>query len=106
MQSNKGLIFLVAGLGALIVLGLAAVVVGLVIKSSGPGTSLFGAGGAGVETRVTLPAGARVIGITADDGAIYAHIETVGGASIWTIDPASGRVLGKIRLVSSKASQK
>ena len=106
MRSNKGLIFLVTGLGALIVLGLAAVVVGLVIKSSGPGTNLFGTGGAGVETQVTLPPGARLIGITADDGVLHAHIETVGSASIWIIDPASGRVLGKIRLVSPKAGQK
>ena len=47
-----------------------------------------------------------LIGITADDGVLHAHIETVGGASIWIIDPASGRVLGKIRLVSPKAGQK
>ena len=106
MRSNKGLIFLVAGLGALIVLGLGAVVAGLVIKSSGLGTSLFGTGGVGFETQVTLPPGARLVGITAGDGVLHAHIETVGGASIWTIDPASGRVLGKMRLVSPKAGQK
>ncbi len=98
MQSNKGLIFLVAGLGVLIVLGLVAVVAGIVTKSSGPGAGLFGSAPAGAETSVTLPAGAQVIGVTADDGALHVHIESGGGASVWRIDAASGRVLGKLRL--------
>jgi len=105
MQSNKGLIFLVAGLGALIVLGLVAVVAGIVIKSSGPGGSLFGTGTAGTEIQVTLPPGARVIGVSADDGVLHAHIETGGGASVWRIDAASGRALGKLLLVAPETTK-
>lgn len=104
MQSNKGLIFLVAGLGALIVLGLVAVVAGIVIKSSGPGAGLFSPAPAAAEIGVMLPAGAKVIGVTADDGVLHVHLETGGGASVWRIDAASGRVLGKIRLVAPKAA--
>ena len=103
MQSNKGLIFLVAGLGALIVLGLVAVVAGIVIKSSGPGNRLFGPAPASAETSVALPTGARVIGVTADDGVLHVHMETLGGASVWRIDAASGRVLGKLRLAPKAA---
>ena len=107
MQSNKGLIYLVAGLGALIFLGLAAVVAGLVIKSSAPGSRPFASGaGNPADIQVTLPPGARLVGVSADASVLHAHIESGGGASIWTIDPASGRVLGKIRLVSPKAGQK
>ena len=105
MQSNKGLIFLVVGLGALIVLGLVAVVTGIVIKSSGPAAGLFGSGAASVETTVTLSAGARVIGVTADDGVLHVHLETDGGASVWRIDAASGRVLGKMLLAPKAAPQ-
>ncbi len=105
MQSNKGLIFLVAGLGVLIVLGLVAVLAGIVIKSSGPGADLFGSGAAAIETSVTLPAGARVIGVSADDGVLHVHMEAGGGASVWRIDAASGRVLGKLRLVAPKPAQ-
>ena len=100
MQSNKGLIFLVAGLGVLIVLGLVAVLAGIVIKSSGPGAGLFGSAPAGAEIQVTMPTGARVIGVTVDDGVLHVHMEAGGGASVWRIDAASGRVLGKLRLAA------
>ncbi|MBT3551761.1 MAG: hypothetical protein HOO19_04100 [Rhodospirillaceae bacterium] len=100
MQSNKGLIFLVAGLGALIVLGLVAVVAGIVIKSSGSGASLFGSAPTGAEIQVTLPAGAKVIDVSADDGVLHVYMEADGSASVWRIDAASGRVLGKLHLVA------
>ena len=101
MQPNKGLIYLVAGLGALIVLGLAAAAVGIVLKTSGSGFSFFGtAAPTFSNAEVMLPPGARVIGITADGGRIHAHIQGGGGASIWTIDPATGKVLGKMLLKS------
>lgn len=100
MQSNKGLIFLVAGLGALIVLGLVAVVAGIVIKSSGSGASLFGSATTGAEIQVTLPAGAKVIDVSADDGVLHVYMEADGSASVWRIDAASGRGLGKLHLVA------
>lgn len=104
MQSNKSLIILVFSLGALIFLGLGAVVVGIIFKSSAPGGGLS-ASRTPVETRVDLPAGARVVGVSADDGLLHLHIETNGDASVWTVDPVTGRVRAKMRLAAPEPDQ-
>ena len=55
---------------------------------------------------MVLPVGARIVGVNADDGLLYVHIETNGNTSIWTIDPITGRVRDKIHLVDPKPGQK
>ena len=105
MQSNKGLIIIVISLGALIFLGLGAVVVGIIFKSSAPGGGLS-ASRAPVETLVDLPAGTRVVSVSADNGLLHLHIETNGNASVWTVDPVTGQVKYKMRLAAPEPDQK
>ncbi|MEE2761706.1 MAG: hypothetical protein VYE18_09700 [Pseudomonadota bacterium] len=105
MASNKGLIIIVISLGALIFLGLGAVAVGIIFKSSAPSAGLSSSQAPG-ETRVVLPAGADIVGVNADDDLLHLHIEANGNTSIWTVDPVTGRVRNKIHLVGPKPGQK
>jgi len=95
---------LVIGMGILILIGLAAVVVAVIqragddgdddpstVRSGAPAERGFG------DVRVRLPPGAQVIGTSADGGRLIVHLRLAGGeARILVIDLATGKRLGAI----------
>ncbi len=91
---------LVIGMGILILIGFAAVVVAVIqragddpstIRSGAPAEPVFG------DVRMKLPPGAQVIGTSADGGRLIVHLKLAGGeARIVVIDLATGKRLGAI----------
>ncbi len=83
---------------ALLVLGLALLVVGVVRTAGELGRPAAGEAGFG-ETDLALPAGARLITMSADQGRLYLHVrEADQGEAILVVDGTDGRLLGRIRL--------
>ncbi len=98
----RGLKALVIGMGILIVIGLAVVVVTIAKRTSdrsGGGADTAPTGRV-FATDVAIPAGARVVETTADGGRVLVRLALPGGKSrILVIDAATGRRLGTIDLV-------
>ena len=86
---------LVIGMGLLIVAGFAVVVVELGRRMS----TLSGgrSPAAAFSERVTLPAGARVVSISATADRVVAQVEVPGGPTMaYIVDPRSGALLGTV----------
>lgn len=100
---------LVIGMGILILIGFAAVVMAMIeragegggdgpssVRSGVPAERVFG------DLRVKLPPGAQVIGTSADGGRLIVHLRLAGGeARILVIDLATGKRLGAIEFAPS-----
>ncbi len=86
----RGLKALVAVLGVLIVLG-TATVIGVVIQRiyASPAAPSMSAG-AGLS--VVLPAGSRIAGVAAADGAFAVWVSGAGGDRLYLVDPRTGAV--------------
>ncbi len=97
---------LVIGMGILILIGFAAVVMAVIQRAGDGGGENPAAVRSGAATerafgdvRVSLPPGAQVIGTSADGGRLIVHLRLAGGeARILVIDLATGKRLGAIRL--------
>ncbi len=95
---------LVIGMGILILIGFAAVVVAVIQRTGDDGDDGPSTVRSGVPTerafgdvRVKLPSGAQVIGTAADGGRLIVHLRLAGGeARILVIDLATGKRLGAI----------
>ncbi|NQV55470.1 MAG: hypothetical protein HQ503_06395 [Rhodospirillales bacterium] len=99
MRGNKGLVYLVSGLGVIIIFGLIALAIGVVMKSSDPNFSFLGSGEKPiVEMTLDLPTGATVIGTDSDGGLLHVHIQVDGAHMVLTFDPLSGRLVRRINL--------
>ena len=98
-QTTRALKAVVIGLGVLIVLAAAAVVAELVRRT---GTVVDTAGGYATAP-VSLPPGARVIGMAGEDDVLSLLVEDGdGGQRIITIDRRSGAVLGTLTLTPGR----
>jgi hypothetical protein len=94
-QTTRALKAVVIGLGVLIVLAAAAVVAELVRR----GGSLADQTGAYATAPLSLPPGARVLGMSGEDDVLSLLVEEAGGGQrIITIDRRSGAVLGTLTL--------
>jgi hypothetical protein len=101
-RTSPRLKLLVGTMTALLVLGLALLVVG-VVRTAGEFGGELGDSAADEasfgETDLALPAGARLITMSADRGRLYLHVrEADGGEAILVVDGTDGRLLGRIRL--------
>ena len=85
-----GLKALVIGMGVLIVIGVTAVLVTIVNRSTAPA--------APGETRWLLPQGAQVTGWRAVGDDLVVRLEQDGAVLFWTFDRRSGQRLGEVRL--------
>ena len=98
-QNTRALKAVVIGLGVLIVLAAAAVVAELVRR----GGRVVDAAGEYATAPVSLPPGARVIGMTGEDDALSLLVEDGdGGQRIITVDRRSGAVLGTLTLTPGR----
>jgi len=79
-------------LGALIVIALGVLVVGLIVRFSSRGPSGTGAG-----TRFTLPAGAKVIEMQTQPSRLVLHVRTEAGEEVDIIDTADGHLVSQVR---------
>jgi len=86
-------------LGVLILLALGALVGGLIAKSGGGGRE-SPAAGASAAYDVTIPAtgSAEIAGATIDDGRLVVRLSGAAGDELVVMDPATGRVLGRVRV--------
>ena len=86
---------LVIGMGLLIVAGFVVVVVELgrrmsTLSGGRPPATAF-------AERVALPAGARIVSVSATADRVIAHVEVPGGpAMAYIVDPRSGALLGTV----------
>ncbi len=97
---------LVIGMGILILIGFAAVVVAVIQRAGDSGGADPAAVRSGAtaqrafgDVRVSLPPGAQVIGTSTDAGRLIVHLRLAGGqARVLVIDLATGKRLGVIEL--------
>ena len=106
MRALKGLVI---GMGVVILIGFAVVVVALIERAerapstpaqSAPSTVQRPSPGVFGDVAVALPLGAQVVGTATDAGRLIVHLRLAdGNARVLVIDLATGRRLGAIRLV-------
>jgi hypothetical protein len=98
---QRNLKILVGGLGALIVIGIGAVVLKMVSLASHPSTP-----GAGTQTAVATPAGemtlelpkgAKVVSVSVSGNRLAVHHESPSGTGITVIDIDTGRRIADIK---------
>lgn len=95
-RNALGLKLLIAGMTALLVAGLALLVVGMVRTAGEIGRETpadFG------ELTLSLPPGGRLEGVTASGERLYLRIENDDGrTTLLVVDAAEGRLLGRVLL--------
>lgn len=112
MQTNKALIGLVLGLGAIIVVGMGLLAYGFVQRASDPSFSFFSKtsniSSAAKETpksaaqgqaniTVQLPSGTSVVSITRSDELLMVHtVDEDDNSALLYIDPTDGRIVRRI----------
>lgn len=114
MQTNKALVGLVIGLGAIIVVGLGLLVYGFVQKAADPNFSFFaktpasaaqptvqapGHDQAAAPTNITvaLPPGTSVVSVSRADDLLMVHtVDEDDNSAILFLDPRDGRIVRRI----------
>lgn len=87
---------LVIVMGLLIVAGFVVIAAEIARRMSTPNAARSPAA-AGFTERIALPAGARVVSVTAAGDRVVVHVETPGGpASAYIVDPRNGTLLGTV----------
>ena len=87
---------LVIVMGLLIVAGFVVIAAEIARRMSTPNAARSPAA-AGFTERIALPAGARVVSVTAAGDRVVVHVETPGGpASAYIVDPRNGALLGTV----------
>jgi hypothetical protein len=108
MQTNKALVGLVIGLGAIIVVGMGLLVYGFVQKAADPSLSFFSKTPASADRRpgkavpqtnitVPLPPGTSVVSVTRADDLLMVHtVDEDDNSAILFLDPADGQIVRRI----------
>jgi hypothetical protein len=106
MQTNKALIGLVLGLGAIIVVGMGLLAYGFVQRASDPSFSFFSktsapkdAPKAAAQANITvqLPTGTSVVSVTRADDLLMVHtVDEDDNSALLYIDPNDGRIVRRI----------
>lgn len=114
MQTNKALIGLVIGLGAIIVAGMGLLVYGFVQKAADPSFSFFSKPPSGAvnvkagavppgNVTVQLPPGTSVVSIARADDLLMVHtVDEDDNSALLYIDPADGRIVRRIAFGSRR----
>ena len=98
---------LVIVMGLLIVAGFVVIAAEIARRMSTPNAgrspaSTSTASGTSFAERIALPAGARVVSMTATGDRVIVHVETQGGpASAYILDPRNGALLGTVEFAPS-----
>jgi len=87
-------------LGVLIVLALGALIAGMVLKlgATGPAAPPAGSAAEPYTARIAAPAGAHIAGAEIDGNRLIVHIDDGGSGTVVVLDPATGRILGRVVL--------
>jgi hypothetical protein len=108
MQTNKALVGLVIGLGAIIVIGVGLLVYGFVQKAADPSFSFFSKAPASVakdtgkaaqqaNITVPLPPGTSVVSVARADDLLMVHtVDEDDNSALLFIDPADGHIVRRI----------
>ena len=108
MQTNKALVGLVIGLGAIIVIGMGLLVYGFVQKAADPSFSFFSktpasaakdAGKTAQPANITvpLPPGTSVVSVARADDLLMVHtVDEDDNSAILFLDPRDGRIVRRI----------
>jgi hypothetical protein len=108
MQTNKALVGLVIGLGAIILVGMGLLVYGFVQKASDPSFSFFSKTPAATVSKdktrsgpanltVQLPPGTSVVSIARADDLIMVHtVDEDDNSTLLYLDPMDGRIVRRI----------
>ena len=117
MQTNKALVGLVIGLGAIIVVGVGLLIYGFVQRSSDPNFSFLpkqsaSTGPAKVQPgrtepsaniSVQLPPGTSVVSVQRVDDLLLVHtVDEDDNSSLLYIDPNDGRIVRRIAFVGRR----
>lgn len=96
--AQRGLMFLVIFLGVLLVMGVAAVVIGLVVKLRQPPAEAPAAQPAvtAEASSWTLPAGARIEAMQVSGDRLVLRVATATGEEIDIVDTTNGRLIRRI----------
>jgi TRAP-type mannitol/chloroaromatic compound transport system permease large subunit len=94
--SYRLLLAVVIFLGALIVIALGVLVVGLVTRFPGHG------GSSGEASTFVLAPGARIVSMDAEPNRLILRIRNVGGEEIDIIDTDNGRLVGQVKAAAHK----
>ena len=87
---------LVIVMGLLIVAGFVVIAAEIARRMSTPNAARSPAA-TGFSERIALPAGARVVSVTAAGDRFVVHVETPGGpASAYIVDPRNGALVGTV----------
>lgn len=95
-QDYRFLKAIVAGMGIVLMIGLAVIVATLLKRSGAKPVAHSGA--------VTLPAGARLLETTLGEGSIVLHVQDEGGDTLVILDARTGVETGRVRLVVPDAA--
>ena len=88
---------LVIVMGLLIVAGFVVIAAEIARRMSTPNAGRSPAAATSFSERIALPAGARVVSMTAAGDRLVVHVETQGGPSAaYIVDPRSGALLGTV----------
>jgi hypothetical protein len=93
--TQKRLKVVVIALGALIVLALGALIGGFIIRLSGGAP----AGARPYVSEIAIDGDATVIGAELNGGRLALKLKTARGEEVIVVDAASGREIGRVRLV-------
>lgn len=89
--SNRLLKAVVIVLGALIVIALGVLVIGLVFRFSGHGAS------SPAGTRYALPSGAKIVEMQTQPNRLILHVRTGAGEEVDIIDTADGHLISQVK---------
>ena len=88
---------LVIVMGLLIVAGFIVIAAEIARRMSTPNAARSPAAAKSFSERVSLPAGARVVSMTAAGDRVVVHVETQGGPTqAYILDPRNGTLLGTV----------
>lgn len=109
MPTNKALVGLVIGMGAIIVVGLAMLSYGLIRRGADPSFKFFSTapasapssdlvkGGGQANITVPLPTGTSVVSVTRSGDQLMVHIvDEDDNSAVLFIDPNDGRIVRRI----------
>jgi len=111
MQTNKALMGLVIGLGAIIVVGMGMLVYGFVQKAADPSFNFLSKASSGAakdagwdasastQTNITvpLPPGTSVVSVARAENLLMVHtVDEDDNSAILFLDPANGRIVRRI----------
>jgi hypothetical protein len=97
---QRNLKLLVGGLGALILVGVGAVVVRMVTFASvprAPGATVAAVATPGGEIALELPQGAKIVSVSVSGNRLAVHHESPAGSGITVIDIDSGKRIADVK---------